>query len=125
MEGVTQTWKITRIDAIPQLGTLINIVNLIEWALVTDATAIGGQRHVSIGQTILSLPSSDNYTPLEDLTREQVWTWVEDIIGTTRIKEIEAGGSQYAIMALFNEQNEAALPKPETITNLSWVETID
>jgi hypothetical protein len=125
MEGVTQTWKITRIDAIPQLGLLTNIVNLIEWALITDATAIGGQRYVSIGQTILSLPSSDNYIPLEGLTREQVWSWVEDIIGTTRIKEIEANGGQYAIGPLFHEQNQTVLPKPETITNLSWVETID
>lgn len=117
MDGITQTWKITRIDVLPSLGTLSNVVNLIEWALVTDASGLGGQRHVSIGQTLLALPNIDNYTPLESLTRNQVWTWVQDIVGISRIREIEANGAQYAITPLTTQS--------QIITDLSWIESID
>ena len=117
MEGVTQNWKITRIDVLPELGTLTNVVNMVEWALVTNASTLGGHRHVSIGQTVLSLPNSDNYIPLESLTREQTWSWVQEIVGTARIREIEANGAQYAITVI-NTQTQ-------TITNLNWIESID
>lgn len=117
MDGITQTWKITRIDVLPSLGTLSNVINLIEWALVTDASTLGGQRHVSIGQTPLALPNTDNYIPLENLSKEQVWAWVQDIVGTSRIREIEANGAQYAIIPL-NTQSQ-------TITDLNWIESID
>jgi hypothetical protein len=117
MEGVTQTWKITRIDVLPELGTLTNVVNMVEWALVTDASALGGHRHVSIGQTLLSLPNPDNYIPLESLTREQTLAWVQEILGTPRFQELEANGAQYAI-AIINTQTQ-------TITNLNWIESIE
>jgi hypothetical protein len=125
MDGITQTWKITRLVVLPELGTLTNIVSMIEWALVTDATAIGGERHVSIGQSILSLPNTDTFTPLETVTREQALTWVQDMLGTNKIKELEASGAHYIVSTLFKETAPTPIPMPQTVADLSWIESID
>jgi hypothetical protein len=125
MEGITQTWKITQLVVLPELGTLTNIVSMIEWALVTDATAIGGERHVSIGQSILTLPDTDTFTPLEILTREQVLTWVQNMLGANKIKELEASGEHYIVSTLFKQTAPTPIPIPQTVTNLSWIETIE
>jgi hypothetical protein len=125
MDGITQTWKITQLVVLPELGTLTNIVSMIEWALVTDATAIGGERHVSIGQSILSLPNSDTFTPLETVTREQALTWVQDMLGTNKIKELEASGAHYIVSTLFKETAPTPIPMPQIVTDLSWIESLD
>lgn len=125
MEGITQVWKITRLVVLPKLGTLTDVISGIEWALVTDASAIGGERYVSIGHSILNLPSIDNFITLETIGREQALTWIQDMLGVSKIKELEATATQYVLSTLLKDHTQTIIVKPESITDLSWLETID
>jgi len=125
MEGITQVWKITRLVILPKLGTLTDVISGIEWAVVTNASAIGGERHVSIGHSTLNLPIIDSFTPLESISREQALSWVQDMLGVSKVKELEATAAQYVLATLLKDQNQTIIVEPQSITDLSWIETID
>ena len=113
MQAITQTWKILRLEVFPVLGQLTNLVTMIEWALVTDASALGGQRHVAFGQSNLGLPDDTNYTPLESVSEAQAMAWIQQALGVAKIEEIKAGAAQFVLSTITAET--------QTITNLTWI----
>jgi len=113
MQAITQTWKILRLEVFPVLGQLTNLVTMIEWALVTDASALGGQRHVAFGQSNLGLPDDSNYTPLENVSEAQAISWVQEALGLAKIAEIKAGAAQFVLSTITAEI--------QTVTNLTWI----
>lgn len=113
MQAITQTWKILRLEVFPVLGPLTNLVTMIEWALVTDATSLGGQRYVAFGQSNLGLPDEANYVPLESVSETQAINWIEQSLGLAKIQEIKANAAQFVLSTI--------TAQTETITNLSWI----
>jgi hypothetical protein len=114
MQGITQTWKIIRLEVFPVLGQLTNLVTMIEWALVTDASALGGQRHVAFGQTNLGLPDDTSYTPLDNVTESQAMAWIQQALGVAKLEEIKGDAAQFVLSTL-------STAGTQTVTNLSWI----
>jgi hypothetical protein len=73
----------------------------------------------------LNLPIIDSFTPLESISREQALSWVQDMLGVSKVKELEATAAQYVLATLLKDQNQTIIVEPQSITDLSWIETID
>lgn len=75
--AVTYTWEITGMRKAPQLEGLSNVVVHVRWKKIgTDENGTTGEFQ---GATPLTAPSGD-FTPYEDLTKEQVLGWIKDVV---------------------------------------------
>lgn len=75
--AITYTWDITNIRKAPTLEGMNNVVVHVRWTKTgTDENGTTGQFQ---GATPLVAPSGD-FTPYEELTKEQVLGWVQNIV---------------------------------------------
>lgn len=75
--AITYTWDITNLRKAPQLAEMTNVVVHVRWNKTgTDEHGTTGQFN---GATPLSAPSND-FTPYEQLTKEQVLEWIQNIV---------------------------------------------
>jgi len=65
---------------------LSNVVNNIDWRLI--ATVNGEKyRAEQWAKQYVSAPDADTFTNYEDLTREQVISWLENVLDVAQLKE--------------------------------------
>lgn len=75
--AITYTWDITNIRKAPQLEGKDNVVVHVRWTKTgTDENGTTGQFQ---GATPLAAPTGD-FTPYEELTKEQVLGWVQAVV---------------------------------------------
>lgn len=75
--AITYTWDITNIRKAPQLEGKDNVVVHVRWTKTgTDENGTTGQFQ---GATPLAAPTGD-FTPYEQLTKEQVLGWVQAVV---------------------------------------------
>jgi hypothetical protein len=81
-------WIISAMDCRIQEGTLVNVVLLVHWRLKASNEGYSAETY---GVTSMPEPSGTDFTPYEDLTKEQVVSWVVDILSVVPepINEIE------------------------------------
>lgn len=75
---IIYTWGIEQMQEVPQQGPLTDVVINISWrryatTVVSETEYTAG----TFGFFVCSQPSSEDFTPYEDLTREQVIGWLE------------------------------------------------
>jgi hypothetical protein len=75
--AITYTWEITNMRKASQLDGLENVLVHVRWKKIgTDENGTTGEFQ---GATPLSAPSGD-FTPYEELTKEQVLGWVQAVV---------------------------------------------
>lgn len=75
--AITYTWDITNIRKAPQLEGMTDVLVHVRWT--KTGTDENGTTGVFQGATPLSPPSGD-FTPYEELTKEQVLGWVQSVV---------------------------------------------
>jgi hypothetical protein len=75
---IVYSWAIEQMQEVPQQGSLTDVVINISWrrfgtTVVDDKEYQAG----AFGFFVCSQPSGEDFTPYEDLTREQVIGWLE------------------------------------------------
>ena len=75
---IVYSWAIEQMQEVPQQGPLTDVVINISWrrfgtTVVDDKEYQAG----AFGFFVCSQPSGEDFTPYEDLTREQVIGWLE------------------------------------------------
>jgi hypothetical protein len=76
--AITYTWDITNIRKAPTLEGMNNVIVHVRWTCTgTDENGTTGQFQ---GATPLPLPASGSFTAYEDLTKEQVLSWIQGIV---------------------------------------------
>ena len=78
--AITYTWDITNIRKAPQLEGKDNVVVHVRWT--KTGTDENGTTGVFQGATPLAAPTGD-FTPYEELTKEQVLGWVQAVVVDT------------------------------------------
>jgi hypothetical protein len=75
---IIYTWGIEQMQEVPQQGPLTDVVINISWRRYAT-TVVDGKEYIggTFGFFVCSQPSSEDFTPYEDLTREQVIGWLE------------------------------------------------
>ena len=76
-------WNISAMDCKIKEGTLENIVNFVHWRLNAFNDIYNIETY---GIANMPEPSSTNFTPYEDLTKEQVVQWLNNVLDVEKIK---------------------------------------
>lgn len=96
--GVVFDWIPERLDAYPQKDGFNDVVFNVFWRV----NATDGDKSSTIsGKQAVKLDAEGDFTPYENLTREQVLGWVKDAMGQGRVVEIE----NYLIKQIGNQTN--------------------
>jgi hypothetical protein len=86
--AITYTWNVVQMDAYPEKDGLTDVVFTVHWNLSgDDGEGHSGYAYGSIGVT---LDESGEYTPYNELTKEQVIGWVKDSLGEDEITILES-----------------------------------
>jgi hypothetical protein len=77
MEIVYQ-WVISKMEAKPQEGFLTDVVVIVQWRRIA-ITIVDNKEYFAetVGEYSCPTPSGEDFTPYEDLTRDQVIGWLE------------------------------------------------
>jgi hypothetical protein len=103
---ITYTWEITAMEVILNQDGLSKVVSNIDWRLI--ATVDGKPyRAEKWAKQYVSAPDADTFTNYDELTKEQVVSWLESVLDVPQLKEYLA--EQISIQA---NPVTALLPPP-------------
>ena len=106
----TNTWGVVQMDAYPEYEGQDNIVFTVHWNLTaTDGPYIG----YAYGTVGLQLDPQAEYTPYDELTKEQVIGWVHNVLGEEQVAAYEANVEQ---------QIQTQINPPVVTPPLPWAE---
>ena len=103
---IIYTWEITAMEVVLNQDGLSNVVSNIDWRLIAT---VDGQKYRAEkwAKQYVSAPEADKFTNYEDLTKEEVVSWLESILDVPQLKENLA----YQIELQINPTH-ATLPPP-------------
>ena len=83
---IIYTWEITAMEVILNQDGLSKVVSNIDWRLI--ATVDGEKyRAEKWAKQYVSAPDADTFTAYDELTKEQVISWLESILDVPQLKE--------------------------------------
>lgn len=107
--ALTYTWEITGLRVKGE-GTLTDVVQLVYW----KKTGTDENGNVGIFSSSNTFPENsadaNNFTPFEELTEEQILSWLEPIVGETMYEEYINSQIQKQIDYDKNPVTDKALP---------------
>ena len=73
------TWEILKLEYIPTNNGLVNVISNVRYRCTADET-VNGIVYTSYYEdnVILTEPDLNNFTPFNDVTKEQVIGWIEN-----------------------------------------------
>ena len=86
MDNITYKWSFGAPEVLLSADGLTNIVSKIFWKI---EAFVEGEKYLAVysSSTNVSQPDEQSFTPFEELTEEQVVSWVESIEDITQVKE--------------------------------------
>lgn len=104
----TYTWDITGIQAYPSHGGKYDVVVAIHWVLTgTDGISSASRQ----GAAGIAFNPNSEFTPYENLTKEELIAWVQESLGLEGVQEAMDGVSSDLIQ----------LSKRPILMNLPWI----
>lgn len=86
--AISYEWKIEQMEAYPEKDGFSDVVFTVHWRV---NAADGNYSATSYGSVGVQLDTTQNFTPYNQLTKEQVVSWVKDALGTEQVTQIESG----------------------------------
>jgi len=90
---MTLTWLVTCIDKVPTEGGLSKVCKKMDVMLVGEierGNGVGGTEVTfQYGRVTLNSPDSGNFIDFDSLTDEICCGWAKDVLGTTKVNEME------------------------------------
>lgn len=83
---IEKTWTITSIAVRPALLEFANVVSLVDWNFSVTAN---GRTSTTYGTVQLGEPGPE-FIAVNDLTQDQVITWVKDSLGSYAVSQLES-----------------------------------
>jgi hypothetical protein len=79
-------WKILAMEVVLNQDGLSNVVNNVDWRLIAT-TEDGDYFAEHYGKQYVSNPDADTFINYEELTKEKVVSWLENILNVEQLKE--------------------------------------
>lgn len=86
--AITYDWIVEQMEAYPEKDGFENVVFTCHWRA---NAADGNYTATSYGSVGVTLDPDADFTPYENLTQEQVVSWVKDALGSEQVADIERG----------------------------------
>lgn len=83
---IIYTWEITAMEVILNQDGLSNVVSNIDWRLIATVDK-KPYRAEHWAKQYVSAPEADAFTNYEELTKEQVVSWLESVLDVPQLKE--------------------------------------
>jgi hypothetical protein len=83
---IIYTWEITAMEVVLNQDGLSNVVSNIDWSLIAK-TEDEVYSAIQWAKQYVSAPEADTFTNYEELTKEQVVSWLESILDVSQLKE--------------------------------------
>jgi hypothetical protein len=80
----TYSWVIDSMEVIPSVDGLTNVVSIINWSY-NGVSSIGTNGKIS-STSVVPLPSSENFTPYDELTQDTVISWLESVLNISNLQ---------------------------------------
>lgn len=88
----TYSWTINKLDVRPTQDSLTDVVYNIHWTYVaiSDQKDTEGNFYKTelIGTSVVSSPEASQFTPFEELTKNQVVGWLEEDASIANIQQV-------------------------------------
>ena len=81
-------WDIVSIKTLPFEDGFENVVRTVLWGITAYSAVIPSLIANNMGEVILSAPSN-NFVPMDELTKEEVIFWVKSTLGPEAVSIIE------------------------------------
>ncbi len=106
---MNHTFTITGARTIPEVGEHKNVLAKINWTIEFEK---GGFTSLAAGETLLDVSAIDSFTPLEQVSKDQMVAWFVAKEGGDAFIEMLAGihGKMIAAKALDAQSAPASLP---------------
>lgn len=102
--AITYSWVISQLECYPEKEGLERVVFNIHWR----RQAVDGQYSADVyGSQSVTLDEDSEFIEFEDLTKENIETWLEDSMGADRIAELDA-----SLLAQINERKNPTVITP-------------
>ena len=109
--NITYDWKITALKKAPTLDGLSDVITNIRFNY-TGTDADSGESFTFAGACPVGAPSSESFTPLAELTEENVIEWAKANHPTDHMNEVVEKGIKAKVQ-----------PTNEDVTELDWLAT--
>ena len=106
---ITYAWKITALKKAPSLNGLSDVITHIRFDY-TGTDAESGESHTFHGACPVGAPSAESFTPLTEVTEENVIEWAKANHPTAHMNEV-----------ILKAISEKVQPKNEDVTELEWL----
>jgi hypothetical protein len=83
---IIYNWEITAMEVVLNQDGLSNVVSNIDWGLIAT-TEDEVYSAIQWAKQYLSAPEADAFTNYEELTKEQVVSWLESVLDVPQLKE--------------------------------------
>ena len=107
---ITYAWKITALKKAPSLNGLSDVITHIRFDY-TGTDAESGESHTFHGACPVGAPSADSFTPITEITEENVIAWAQANHPTVHMNEVIA-----------REISKKITPTSEEVTELEWLQ---
>ena len=110
--AIVYNWVISQMQEKPQEGSLTDVVVIVHWRR-NAITVVDGKEYVAdtYGSYSCPLPSGENFTPYDELTKDQVCGW------------LDAGLDVEAINRNLTSQLDQQINPPIIVLPLPWEPT--
>ena len=83
---IIYTWEITAMEVVLNQDGLSNVVSNVDWRLIAT---VADKPYTALhwAKQYVSAPEADKFTNYEDLTKEEVVSWLESILDVSQLKE--------------------------------------
>jgi hypothetical protein len=83
---IKYTWEITAMEVILNQDGLSNVVSNVDWGLIAS---VDGKPYRALhwAKQYVSSPDANSFTNYEELTKEQVTGWLENVLDVAQLKE--------------------------------------
>ena len=93
--ATTYEWNCKTVDVHPTEGEHTDVVYNVHWIVTGVSDQLDPQEQpytsTSIGTQTLNTEDITDFTPIEDVTNEQVVTWTKAAMGEEQVENIESG----------------------------------
>ena len=107
--AITYSWEFPQMDVYPSFAEQTNVVFTVHWILTGKNDLLPATEASVYGAQVLTYQAGTPFTPFDNLTQEQVASWVIEAMGDDRVTTLKENVEQQ-IESILNPPTKTLTP---------------